>query len=169
MFRNLLGAILLVSVLLPIQSALAETRIGLGLGVLYNGIGFNYSKSTENGLAFGSVGCLRISTGGGSIETDGVVTSEADTTDTNCGVGFGFFSTDLFTGSRHTVGASVALNYNPDTVNNSGMEWSVIPGYVYFPNGVESRGLNLGVGGVFTYSDDDSDNPGILFNIGFHF
>ena len=169
MFRNSLGAIIFATALAPSQSAVAETRIGIGLGALYNGIGFNFSKSSTKGLAFGSVGCLGFSSSSGMSESDGVVTVEPESTETNCGVGFGFLSVEPFSSSKHAIGASLGLSYNTGTNDTSGIEWSLTPNYVYFLNGVENRGLNLGVGGVLTYRDSGFDSPGVLFNFGFHF
>ena len=169
MSRTLCGVFLLISALPPIKPTLAESHIGVGLGVLYNGIGINYSKSTENGLAFGAVGCIGISISGSSSTSDGATTRESESIETSCGVGIGFVSTELFQSKKHTIGASAGLNYNTGISGNSGLEWNVIPHYVYFLNGVKNRGINLGIGGVLTYRDSGFDDPGLLLNVGFHF
>ena len=38
-----------------------EHSFGVGLGHLYNGIGFNYATRTENSLSYVSLGCLSFS------------------------------------------------------------------------------------------------------------
>jgi len=120
-------------------------------------LGINTSASTEGGLAFASLGCIGFSTGSGS---------SGSRNESTCGIGGGFLSTSLIPSKRHTLGIVGGLNYDTDT---NDLVVHVTPSYVFFFNGIENRGLNLGLGSLVLFRDGSFDGVGILLNIGYHF
>ncbi len=146
----------------------ADTTWGVGVGPMYNGLGLNIGKTTESTFAYSALGCQSVTTGTSSDSN----TNENDG-ESNCGVGFGYISQSIFKSNRHGLGLNLGVSYNTAEQQT---EWRLRPGYHFFVNGIDKRGLNLGAGTVFYYdtekSNDINDNTDVIslfLNIGYQF
>ena len=128
---------------------------GLGKGSFYNGIGMSYGFQSQNSYKYLSLGCL-------SISYSSIYGSEY-----NCGVGAGFIMTDLFKsdGNKHGFGAHVGTSYNEHYRET---EYFIAPQYVYFFNGINQSGWNLG-GSIRLGKYDGESDIIPTFQIGYQF
>lgn len=137
---NHLVVIYLLSNLLFSGAALADDNetIGVGAGVSYNGLGLSYGFQAEDSLKYISVGCLSIAK------------SDAFGTELNCGVGMGIVKTNVIhkEGKKHGLGVHVGATYN-EYLGLNKIETFVAPQYIYFVNGIDKSGANLGGSIVF--------------------
>ncbi len=146
--------VILVCLLLS-GAALAKDgkTIGVGIGALYNGLGLSYGLQGLGTLKYVSLGCLSLST------------SRSRGTESNCGLGAGFLRTDL--GNRHGLGVHLGATYN-EHANLNSIEMFVAPQYVYFFNGIDAPGFNLGASLYFgQYDGDFKIRPGL--QVGYQF
>jgi hypothetical protein len=148
-----------ISCLLFSGSTLADDNksIGVGVGSMYNGLGVSYGLLESNSYKYASIGCLSLSN------------SDSRGTETNCGIGFGYITTALIskTENNHGLGIHIGVTYN-EHKNLDEYEAFISPQYVYFFNGINSSGMNLGVNAWSGKRDGESDN-GFGFQIGRQF
>ncbi len=147
--------IVILSSLLFSGMALAKDKktIGVGIGALYNGLGLSYGIQKLGSFKYISLGCLNISN------------SSSRGTETNCGLGLGFVRTGV--GNRHGLGAHIGATYNEHRGLNK-IEMFIAPQYIYFLNGIDDAGLNLGAFVSFGNRDGDFKiRPGL--QIGYQF
>ena len=118
--------------------------LGLGAGSIYNGVGMSYGFQSHNQYKYASLGCL-------SITYSSTYGSEL-----NCGAGIGFVMTDIFNlkGNKHGFGAHLGVTYNE---HYSKVETFIAPHYVYYFNGINMSGWNLGGSLRLGKYDDKSD------------
>lgn len=169
MIKTLLSTVLIVPML--VSTASADTGFGIGFGSLYNGLGLNLSKSNGTSLSFAALGCVGWSTSSGTSQgSDGSI-NQSSSSDSICGIGFGYVSTTVFPGHRQGLSLSLGLNYDTGTNvdGEEGTEWSLTPSYHIFLNGIGQRGLNLGFGPRLTFRDGDSMDPSLMLNLGYQF
>lgn len=137
--------------------ALSEDNksFGLGSGSLYNGIGMSYGYQSQNSYKYASLGCLSIAY------------SSRYGSEYNCGIGAGFIMTDLFKldGNKHGFGAHIGATYNE---HYSEIEYFVAPQYIYFFNGINKSGWNLG-GSVRLGKYDGKSDIIPSFQVGYQF
>lgn len=162
------NALLATIILAPslFGSAIADTTFGIGVGTLYNGLGLNFGRTTNNSLMYSSLGCMGASSSRGTT-TNGDVTTQESSSNTNCGFGLGYISTTLFSGNKHGLGLNLGYTHNTDNFLG-GSEYHLMPSYHYFFKGIDKRGLNLGFGARATLTDEES-TTGLTFNIGYQF
>ncbi len=129
----------------PALAAEENGTIGLGIGVLYNGLGLSYGLKNENSLKYISLGCMSVSV------------SDSRGTESNCGVGVGLVRTDLIENenNRHGVGFHVGATYNEHLGLNK-VELFAAPQYIYFLNGIDKNGLNFGASVLIGKFDGES-------------
>jgi len=149
--------------------AKADSTWGVGYGPLYSGLGLNYGQTTSTSLTYGALGCVDYATG--NRHNDESTGGKLPAGESNCGIALGYISTALFNSNKHGFGVNIGLTHNTDTDES---ETRLIPGYHYFMNGINERGLNLGVDTVLYYDRESSDarDDGfseILFSVGFQF
>ncbi len=148
-------AIIIFNSLLFSGITLAKDKktIGVGIGAMYNGLGLSYGIQKLGSFKYISLGCLS------------VFTSSSRGTKYNCGFGLGFVRTDI--GNRHGLGAHIGATYNEHRGLNK-IEVFVAPQYIYFVNGIDGAGLNLGASVGFGKLDGDFKiSPGL--QIGYQF
>lgn len=153
-------------------TANADSTWGIGVGPLYNGLGFNFGKTTTSSLSYGSLGCQSLSIGSSKNSN----TSSSDSsreTESNCGFGLGYINTSMFSNNRHGLGLNLGLSYN---TAESQTELRLRPGYHYFFNGIDKPGFNIGLGSIIYYDneasndlDSDSEKVSLFLNIGYQF
>jgi hypothetical protein len=128
---------------------------GLGIGSLYNGIGMSYGYQSQNSYKYVSLGCLS------------VAYSSDYGSELNCGIGAGFIMTGLFKldNNKHGFGAHFGATYNE---HYSEIEYFIAPQYVYFFNGINKSGWNLG-GSVRVGKYDGESDAIPSFQVGYQF
>ena len=134
-----------------------RTTIGTGVGPMYNGLGLSYGQQEKHFLKYASLGCLDISV------------SDSRGTEYNCGVGGGFLKSDIFDNknNKHGIGMHLGATYNQRQGLNK-VEVFVAPQYVYFFNGIDDSGLNLGVS-LLAGKRDGETEAGAGLQIGYQF
>lgn len=135
-----------------------ETKsFGIGIGVMYNGLGVSYGTQKKDSYKYASLGCLNASE------------SSSRGTEVNCGAGLGYITTTLIsnTENNHGVGAHVGATYNEVHGFNE-VELFVAPQYVYFLNGINKSGFNLGAN-IFLGKHDGKSEAGAGLQIGYQF
>ncbi len=128
--------------------------IGVGYGLMYNGLGVMYGIKSESSLKYLSLGCLSV----GVSDTSGISSL--------CGIGIGYITSNLFksNGNKHGLGIHIGTSYS-DTY---GIEAFIAPQYIYFLNGIVSSGLNIGVNVSYGKQEGTTEIiPG--FQIGYQF
>jgi len=164
--KNTLIAVLFAAFSIS-NTAVGDTTFGIGVGALYNGLGFNFGRTSEASLVYGSLGCMGASSSRSSSIAGDVVSRDSGY-ETNCGLGLGYLNLSLLPGNNHGLGLSIGYTYDTDDISG-GSEYHVMPGYHYFFNGIGRPGLNLGFGARVTRSDEDSADTGLTFNLGYQF
>lgn len=167
MKKLLLATTLLFSTL----SVQAENTIGIGIGSLYNGFGFNAGKTTSTSFLFGSAGCMGWTNWSSYSSSSNDDSTKTVGHETNCGLGLGYVSTAVLPGVRQGLGLSLVGTKNHIFENQSGsnLELTLMPSYYFFFKGIDKSGFNLGTGPMFTYRDGQPIESFVMFNIGFQF
>jgi hypothetical protein len=133
-----------------------SNSFGVGIGSMYNGIGFSYGLKEETSFRYGSLGCISLSS------------SDSRGTELNCGIGFGFVTTNMISSNNnHGVGIHLGLTYN-EHENLNEVEGFVSPQYVYFLKGISHSGFNVGANTWFGKRDGSSDS-GVGVQAGYQF
>ncbi len=133
-----------------------RVSFGAGLGVLYNGIGINLGLMNDVDFKYVALGCTTLAT------------SSSYGTTSNCGVGAGWMRSDILSETgRHSLGVHLGLTYNTDENRNDIEAFIGIP-YVYFFNGIDAAGLNLGMTPFFGRHNDET-REGFFLNLGYQF
>lgn len=137
-------------------SAADRTSFGLGLGALYNGLGANVAWTSPDDMKFVSAG------------VSGYIYSSHGDDTAVFGIGAGWLKTDILTGknNKHGLGINLALDYYQRA---SKIEPAIRIPYVFFFNGVDQKGLNLGIAPFVRWSSDNSTDFGALIQIGYQF
>jgi len=152
--------LMLLLISLPTTSyANKEISLGLGIGSQYSGIGINAAKIGNDYMGYLAIGCLGI----GYSEVSGWILP--------CGVGAGWIWTDLFTkaNNKHGLGLYVGpASIDKDIYNDDKARYGLGVTYVYFPHGLNSRGLNVGVTPVL-WKENGETQGGLMGNIGYQF
>jgi hypothetical protein len=143
--------------ILPVSTfADGNYSLGLGYGILYNGIGFNIAATKRNEIKYATIGCL------------GVSYSQSDDFNGNCGIGFGLVNTDILSNSnRHGLGIHIGTTYNT-TLDDDKYEPFAGISYTYFTDGIDREGFTLGVAPIIGRHNEEND-AAILLNIGYQF
>ena len=151
--------------------AIADTTFGIGAGSLYNGLGLNFGRTTGTTLTYGALGCVGFSSSSSeSRGGDGSVFERSSSYDSNCGVGVGRVSTSFLPGNRQGLGLSLGLTYDTDEgADGGGVEWRLTPSYHYFFDGIDRRGLTLGIGPQLVLRDGGSTEVAPMLSLGFQF
>jgi hypothetical protein len=153
------ATIIVTAVLIALIStpslAADRTSFGLGLGSLYNGLGVNIAWTAPDDMKYLAGGC------------SGYSHSSIDGTNLRCGAGFGWLRTDILTrkNDRHGLGLNIALEYDQQT--SDAVPILRVP-YVFFFNGINQKGLNIGVAPSVAWEDGGADF-GALIQIGYQF
>lgn len=144
-----------IAVAIGSSSAADKTSFGLGVGALYDGLGGNFALIKADDLKYISVGCSEASH------------SSRSGTHVTCGVGVGWLMSDLLTkkNSKHGLGLNIALDYDQ---LHSEFEPSIRLPYVYFFNGIDRRGWNIGAAPLVRW-DADGTELGVMFEVGYQF
>ncbi len=132
-------------------------NIALGLGSMYNGLGFKFGIESKDTQKYLALGCLSISN------------SDSGGTEYNCGVGLGIIRTNIMSleGDNHGAGIHIGATYNEHN-NLDKTEYFVSPQYIYFVNGINNAGLNFG-GSIIVGKHDNKSRLGFGAQIGYQF
>jgi hypothetical protein len=131
--------------------------LGIGIGSLYNGLGVSFGIQDNTSIRYASLGCLSVSQ------------SDSRGTELNCGVGVGILKTGLIgsLGNKHGMGMHIGATYNEHNGLDK-VEGFIAPQYVYFFNGIDKHGLNLGASIQFGKRDGES-KIGAGVQVGYQF
>jgi hypothetical protein len=136
-------------------SAADRTSFGLGLGALTEGLGGNVALTSSHDMKFLALGCSEY----GHSSREG--------TNLTCGIGVGWLRSDILTrrNDHHGLGLNLALDY--DQASSDTEPVLRVP-YVYFFNGIDQPGFNLGVAPFIRWQDHSTD-VGAMIQIGYQF
>jgi len=161
MKRNTIALAALLG-LFGIDSNAAEnnTSFGVGAGALYGGIGLNVGLRRENDFRYVAAGCIAFGYG----DASGWILP--------CGVGAGWIWTDLLptANDRHGLGFYLGpVGIRPDKYGyDDKARYGVGITYLYFFNGVNASGWNVGI--TPAVGKEDGDRTGsLLINAGYQF
>lgn len=141
MKRSLL---IVAPVLLSLYTAQAYTddqySVGIGIGVLYSGIGVYASWFSENNFRYVAAGCV-------------VCRSSSDST---YGFGAGWLRTGIINPAVTNHGVGIYIGPVASEQANGGLETNYEVGamYAYFPNGAVQRGFVFGIAPAVQFSED---------------
>ena len=134
-----------------------DLSFGIGGGSLYNGLGANIAHKKNDSLRYFAIGCIQVSYGTGS----GVKAT--------CGFGTGYVKTNILSSSnKHGLGIHVGISVIGANVEGSDFGYQLGGSYVYFFQGIDSPGWNIGL----TPSIDrynGSNHIGGLFEVGYQY
>lgn len=156
--KSIVSTLLLFLISFPLVVYAKEsgnTTIGVGAGFMYTGLGVNIGHRTDTSLLYLSLGCTSISS------------SSSKGTDTNCGLGGGWVSTDILnqTSNKHGLGLHLNLTHNNFTDDN---EKSLGISYIYFFNGINNNGWNLGLSPTIEKRKGETDTV-LFLQVGYQF
>ena len=147
MKRAIIG-VMLFSAVVTVNGEERSSSIGLGIGPLYNGIGFGYKVPTSNSFSYFSVGCPSVGYGGDSGWL------------LNCGAGYSLVFAPTMN-KKHGVGANLGVGYSHRGIGSGA---SLIAGvnYSYFFSGIDRRGWNIQAGTGMEYFRQELAPTGII-------
>jgi len=135
-----------------------DLSFGIGAGALYSGIGINIGVQGENDVRYIAVGCVEM----GYSSVSGWQAA--------CGVGVGWIWANILpqSSNKHGIGfylgpvSSKRSGFVPKTVYGAGIS------YVYFFNGINNNGWNLGVTPAIGRRNGDTEGS-LLLQVGYQF
>jgi len=129
---------------------------GIGLGSLYNGLGGSLSLKGSNSISYLAIGCPAIGYGSGN----GFIST--------CGLGAGYIKSNIFSKSnKHGIGMHIGYSYIDNAeVSEFGPQFGL--SYVYFVEGIHSKGWNYGLTPTVSRYSNRNNLTGI-FQIGYQY
>ena len=157
MRKAILSIMLLAGIFTAMAPAVAgRTSFGAGLGVLYNGLGINFGLRGETDFKYLALGCAAIGY------------SSRYGTSSDCGMGTGWMNSAILSDmGRHALGVHLGLTYDTHEDRDEIEAFVGIP-YVYFFNGIDTAGLNLGLA-PYLGRHNGENRGGFLLNLGYQF
>jgi len=149
-------------VLFGIESKAAEnsTSFGVGAGAMYSGMGVNVGLRRGNNFGYVAAGCMALGYG----DASGWILP--------CGVGAGWIWTDLLptANDRHGLGFYLGpVGISPDKYGyDDKARYGVGFTYLYFFNGVNASGWNVGITPALGKQGGDRKGS-LLINLGYQF
>ena len=150
------------------QPAIAEESfsVGAGLGAMYSGLGINLSLKSETQMKYVSVGA--------------VACYQNNNGPTKCtvGIGVGLLRTDMFSSANNNHGVGLYIGavgaeqrgspFNGGAVNDFKAIYGAGISYIYFWEGINVSGLNVGFTPAIGFRGGRS-MPGLLVQFGYQF
>jgi len=129
--------------------------LGAGVGFLSNGLGVNIGLKNESSLRYISLGCFSISS------------SDSRGTETNCGLGGGWMTTYILNqkNNNHSLGIHLGVTHD-NRINKNESRLGIT--YVYFFNGINGDGWNLGLSPTVEKRDEKTETV-LMVQAGYQF
>lgn len=154
--KSKLIKILVASTLISTSNLKAEESysFGVGIGVLYSGIGANISTRTANEMKYLSAGVLSYSTNHGATY----------------GGGIGWIKTDVLhsDNNKHGLGVYLGAVGTEVTYRKRSALYGGALSYHYFFNGINTSGTTIGLSASYGKGKYD-DGSGIMLELGYQF
>lgn len=117
-----------------------NSKYGIGMGSLNNGLGISYRIDNISYYNYYSVGCYSLGYGEGV----GLIS--------NCGIGLSLVSNSYYN-SHHAIGLKIGLSYYKRRFD-SNFAYQFGANYIYYFSGIKKNGWNMEIGPIFQYIDN---------------